>query len=132
MALSPGWRDEEIKHPLVCRKTFLRQARLLNAFDFRSVFKKGKRRKSSYFTVVFCLNRQGQHARIGVVIPKRYNPHAVTRNRIRRVIRESFRHHQTQLGQLDLVIQVVKPLNNVVNTNLYEDLSAQWQQLKTL
>lgn len=106
--------------------------RLLSAVDFQQVFKRGKRQKSTFFTVIFCDNQQAKQARLGVIIAKRHNPSAVTRNRIRRVIRESFRQHQTTLGYRDLVIQVNRPLNEIVNAGLFEDLNHQWQRLNAL
>lgn len=106
--------------------------RLLNPMDFQQVFKRGKRQKGTYFTVIFCANRERGNARLGMVIPKRHNPSAVTRNRIRRVIRESFRQHYAVLGLKDLVIQVHQSLNHIVNAGLYKDLDHQWQQLKAL
>jgi ribonuclease P protein component len=114
------------------KSAFSRDKRLLNAVDFQQVFKCGKRQKTTYFSVVFCKNQHCDKARLGVVIPKKHNPLAVTRNRIRRVIRESFRLHQAMLGSVDLVIQVQRSLHNIENAGLYEDLNHQWQQLHAL
>ena len=52
------------------------------------------------------LARPGQHKhpRLGMAISRKVARNAVARNRIKRVIRESFRHWQTQLGAVDIVI----------------------------
>ncbi len=47
-------------------------------------------------------------ARLALVVPKRLAPRAVTRNRIRRLIREAFRLHQQRLGALDCVVRMMK------------------------
>jgi ribonuclease P protein component len=41
-------------------------------------------------------------------VPKRLAPRAVTRNRIRRLVREAFRMQQARLGSLDCVVRLVK------------------------
>ena len=49
------------------------------------------------------------HARLGVVVAKRFAPRAVTRNTIKRVTRELFR--QTGLPAIDCVVRLAKPVN---------------------
>lgn len=41
--------------------------------------------------------------RLGLAISRRSAPRAVSRNRIRRIIREAFRTRQRQLGPVDLI-----------------------------
>ncbi len=48
------------------------------------------------------------YPRLALVVPKRLAPHAVTRNRIRRLVREAFRLQQPRLGALDCVVRLVK------------------------
>jgi ribonuclease P protein component len=43
-------------------------------------------------------------ARLGLVVSRRAAPRAVQRNRIKRYIRESFRHHKPLLRGLDVVV----------------------------
>ena len=45
-------------------------------------------------------------ARLGVTVPKKGNRRAVRRNRIKRIVREQFRHRQADLAGHDLVVQV--------------------------
>lgn len=54
-------------------------------------------------TVLAIPNRQ-QHPRLGLAISRKVARNAVARNRIKRVIRESFRHWQTRLDALDIVV----------------------------
>jgi len=48
------------------------------------------------------------YPRLALVVPKRLAPRAVTRNRIRRLVREAFRMQQARLGALDCVVRLVK------------------------
>lgn len=48
-------------------------------------------------------NQQG-HPRLGLAISRKVARTAVARNRIKRVIRESFRHWQDRLDALDIVV----------------------------
>jgi len=50
------------------------------------------------------------HARLGVVVAKRFAPRAVTRNTIKRLTRELFR--QTSLPALDCLVRLARPVNS--------------------
>jgi ribonuclease P protein component len=49
-------------------------------------------------------------SRLGMIVGKRQSPRAVDRNRIRRVVRESFRRRVAELPALDIVVQLARPL----------------------
>ena len=49
------------------------------------------------------------HARLGVVVAKRFAPRAVTRNTIKRVTRELFR--VAQLPAVDCIVRLARPVN---------------------
>ena len=51
-------------------------------------------------------------ARLGLVVTKKGNRTAVRRNRIKRIIRDRFRHCQSELEGYDLVIQVFGELDD--------------------
>jgi ribonuclease P protein component len=53
------------------------------------------------------------------------------RNRIRRVIRESFRHHRQTLPNLDILLIARSASANQTNPVLRADLERLWQQLAT-
>lgn len=58
--------------------------------------------------------------RLAIIVAKRYVKHAVKRNRIKRIIKESFRHHKHELGGVDIVIRVYKDVNDLDNKNLHQ------------
>jgi ribonuclease P protein component len=70
-----------------------------------------------------------EHARLGLAVSKKKLKRAVDRNRLKRVIRESFRSHQTMLTGLDLVV-VNRGADMSDNNGYYlASLSLHWQRL---
>lgn len=66
-------------------------------------------------------------ARLGTAIPKRYIKTAVWRNRIKRIIRESFRHNQEALTGFDVIIVVHKPIKN--EAVVLENIKKVWSKV---
>ena len=82
---------------------FPREARLVRKAEFDAVYRAGKRRSSSHFTVFFRANEQPQ-SRFGFSIKKTLGG-AVVRNRIRRRLREMVRCHRLEIpAGWDIVI----------------------------
>src|SRR5438094_7609252 len=83
--------------------TFPREARLVRRGEFDAVYRAGKRRSSSHFTVFFRVN-QLPESRFGFSIKKALGG-AVVRNRIRRRLREIVRCHRMEIpAGWDIVI----------------------------
>jgi ribonuclease P protein component len=57
---------------------------------------------------VFATQGECPQARLGIVVAKRNVKSAVARNKVKRLIRESFRKQQEQLSGLDVVVVVKK------------------------
>jgi len=82
---------------------FPREARLVRRGEFDAVYRAGKRRSSSHFTVFLRAN-QLPVSRFGFSIKKALGG-AVVRNRIRRRVREIVRCHRTEIpAGWDIVI----------------------------
>lgn len=77
------------------RLRFPREARLVRRGEFDAVYRAGKRRSSSHFTVFFRANALPK-SRFGVSIKKALGG-AVVRNRIRRRLREIVRCHRAEI-----------------------------------
>ena len=60
---------------------------------------------------------------------KKHLRRATSRNRIKRLIRESFRHHQHELRGLDIVVLVKPGLDAVDNRTLLDALERHWRRL---
>src|SRR5437588_9926765 len=83
--------------------TFPRQSRLVRRGEFDAVYRAGKRRSSSHFTVFFRANELPQ-SRFGFSIKKALGG-AVVRNRIRRRLREVVHCHRLEIAAgWDIVI----------------------------
>ncbi|MBP6103674.1 MAG: ribonuclease P protein component [Gammaproteobacteria bacterium] len=106
---------------------FARHKRLLTKADYSAVFANPISLKSSYFTMLARPHSAG--ARLGVIVAKRIMKHAVDRNRVRRLIRESFRHHQQALSGLDIVVLVRCNCADKPSGVLLSCLRKQWQDL---
>ena len=110
---------------------FSRQSRLLKPAQFKLVFQQPIRSTDSYFRVLARANEVQQN-RLGMAVSKKACAKAVGRNRIKRVVRESFRNRM--LGQavetsLDIVILPTAHAAGQNNNTLNESLSTHWQTL---
>lgn len=69
-------------------------------------------------------------ARLGVTVSRRVALRANRRNRIKRQIRESFRHHQAALAGLDLIVIARAAANQATASRLRESLEQHWIIIK--
>jgi len=107
---------------------FTRLHRLLKSSDFKYVFDRPCKSADLYFTVLAKMNHR-MHARLGLVITKKKLKLAVMRNRIKRLIRESFRHHQQPLAGVDCVVLAREETKQVNNRELLASLGKHWEQI---
>ena len=108
---------------------FSRRARLSNKADFSHVFAQPVKSGDPYFTVLARPNSLG-FPRLGLAISRKSAPSAVVRNRIKRIIRESFRYHQHALGGLDLVVIGQPKIGTQANAVLFTSLQRHWDRLR--
>jgi len=71
-------------------------ARVLSSAEFERIFKHGKRTASPLLALHVLTQDEGE-ARLGLVVSRKVDKRAVGRNRIKRVVREYFRHLRAQL-----------------------------------
>ncbi|MEE9334763.1 MAG: ribonuclease P protein component [Granulosicoccaceae bacterium] len=110
---------------------FPRTVRLLTPADFGQVFKRNKR-ASNHHWIVLAHRGLSPVARIGMAIAKKKAKRAVDRNRIKRVLRESFREQQRALAGLDVVV-LNKPSAAAANSReLRASIDAIWAELAAL
>ncbi|MCC5858872.1 MAG: ribonuclease P protein component [Ectothiorhodospiraceae bacterium] len=110
------------------RYPFPRKARLLASAEFGRVFAGAERVADRYFTVLGVSNDRGE-ARLGLAISKRAARRAVDRNRIKRVIRESFRHCRPELPSLDIVVMARPAAATAETEELSRAMDKLWQRL---
>lgn len=108
---------------------FPRHARLLSKPDFQAIFQHADC-KSSDQSMTLLARRNGlDYARLGMAVGKRVDKKAVVRNRVKRQVRESFRHHQQNLSGLDIVVLGREGASRMENSQLMKSLQAHWQKV---
>jgi ribonuclease P protein component len=85
---------------------FTKAVRLRQRQDYLRAQAQGKRLHTRHFGVTLAPMAAG-HPRLGLVVTRRLGK-AVRRNRVKRLLREFFRRHQTGLPDFDLVIMAKK------------------------
>jgi ribonuclease P protein component len=109
---------------------FQRTSRLTDAASFGRVFRKARRSRDNMFTVLTTEN-SGHEARLGMAISKKVCRLASDRNRLKRIIRESFRQHQAELEGLDIVVLNQSGTQHADNKALFDSLAQHWTSSRT-
>ncbi len=95
---------------------FPRSARVRARSDFDRIFQHGRR----VALPVLALHWQPSDvpARLGLAVSRKVDPHAVGRNRIKRVLRNAFRHLRGQLAAGDYVVVARPPAGRISGPEL--------------
>ena len=72
---------------------------------------------------------QGLQSRIGFAVAKKQLKRAVDRNKVKRLIRESFRLHQNDLPNLDIVVMVRFKISQLNNQQIFARLDKHWRKV---
>ncbi len=80
------------------------------------------------FTVLAAPNALNR-ARLGQAVSRKTDRHASGRNRIKRIVRESFRHAADSLPAADFVVIARSPAAAASNDELRDSLSRHWRRL---
>jgi ribonuclease P protein component len=102
--------------------------RMRRPAEFKRAYANGRRYTNEFFTA----NAQANDltwARLGMSIAARILRRAVDRNRVRRLIRESFRMHQQQLPPLDIVIGARAATGSADRAQLRAALESLWRKI---
>jgi ribonuclease P protein component len=79
------------------------------------------------FTVLATEN-DGQAARLGLAISKKHCRLASSRNRLKRIVRESFRRNRATLEGLDIVVLNQPGTHRADNLALFDSLAQHWKK----
>lgn len=110
-------------------ESFPRRARLTRPSEYRRVFKTGLKSGDAAMTVLATANGL-EYPRLGLTIPRKAARRAVTRNRIKRIIRDSFRRQaQHYFGGLDIVVLARPGVAELTNSELRQALHHHWKRL---
>ena len=105
-------------------------ARLRRASEFTAL-RDGERWQGRHFLLRW-LKRPAGNARLGLAVSRKVSKRAVERNRIKRVVRESFRAQREGLPALDILVIPRASAAGSPNCALFADLGLAWPRLKTL
>jgi ribonuclease P protein component len=100
---------------------------LLDAAAFARVFAGARRSRDQNFTVL-CRSNDAGVARLGLAISKKNCRAATGRNRLKRIVRESFRKNQALLEGLDVVVINQPGARNSSNRQIFDSLHGHWQR----
>lgn len=119
-------------------QSFPRTARLTRPADFQRVFRRPVVSSDACFRVLACRG-QTPVPRLGLAVSRRVERTAVGRNRIKRIVRESFRHRFAPLNgesngelagpPLDFVVLPRPGCATISNARLFRSLDAHWTRL---
>ncbi|QSX79177.1 ribonuclease P protein component [Agrilutibacter solisilvae] len=95
---------------------FPRQVRVRAKADFDRIFAQGRRAATPRLAVHW--HATPTPARMGLAVSRKVDPHAVGRNRIKRALREAFRHHREQFAPGDYVVVARPPAREATGEQL--------------
>jgi len=99
---------------------------------FKKIFDKQDKVVSKYFVLWYSKNNINCN-RLGITVSKKFAKKAVSRNRLKRIIRESFRvNFGSFKSSFDIVLMPKSYSYNQVNKKLFLDLLVLWEKLKVI
>lgn len=107
---------------------FPRTSRLTVKRAFDRVFRDGVRSSDPAFTVLAAHNDQPA-PRLGLAVSRKTSRLATRRNRIKRIVRESFRLAAATLPAADVVVIAKPPADAASGADLRESLRRHWRRI---
>lgn len=108
---------------------FPKTVRLLKPSDYSKVFNDVQQKvPHRNFLILATPNSRG-YARVGLIFSKKNLRQAVQRNRVKRQVRETFRHQQDLPG-LDIIVIGRQGLATLDNSVIRSSLNGLWHRLK--
>ena len=109
--------------------TFEKSKRLLNAPAFQAVFDGAQYKVGHQYFLILARPTSLDHARLGLVIGKKNIRRSVHRNRVKRVVRETFRHNLDSLDSLDIIFLARKGFDSLQPSQQTRIMRETWQRL---
>ena len=106
---------------------FSRELRLLTPIQFKNVFEQPFRASTPEITILARKNNL-EHPRLGLTMAKKHLKRAHDRNRIKRLVRESFRLSQHRLPACDFVFVAKGGIGKLDNSSFVQILEKLWQR----
>ena len=106
---------------------FDKTRRLLKKSEYDYVFAEAKKIVNSEFIILYRENKVG-HARLGLALSKKMIAKAHDRNRVKRILRETFRTDK-HLPSVDIVMLARHGVGKVPNSTISTQLGNAWNKL---
>ena len=110
--------------------TFPKSIRLLNAKDYSDVFSSVDLKISTQFFLCLAKKKTRSYPRLGIIVAKKNVRLAVNRNKIKRLLRESFRTHKHDIPSYDVVMLAKHSSSQADAEKLSKELQYVWRKLK--
>ena len=110
------------------KQGFSKASRLLGPSQYSAVFKKADF-KLSAATILMLVSKSALPPRLGIVIAKKNVKSAVQRNRLKRLVRETFRLRQEEFGTIDMVVLARQSLDKMNNQEVLIQINKLFDQL---
>jgi len=120
--MEPSPKPSSRRSPLGAEK------RLRSKLQFDAIYAGGRRLDDRYFGIRVKPNGL-EHPRVGLAVAIKTMGNAVARNRLRRLLRESFRLAQHDLPAVDIVVAAKNPAREAPAPTLRASLAALWQRV---
>ncbi|NOR71264.1 MAG: ribonuclease P protein component [Methylomarinum sp.] len=108
--------------------SFPSQLRLGKPADYKKVFANPVKSTDKYFTLL-AIRNDYDHPRLGLAIAKKNIKKAVTRNLIKRAVRENFRLKQHELINIDIVVLARRDAANATSAILSKSIDKHWLKI---
>jgi len=114
---------------LLSGNSYTKADRLRKRSEFVHVFQQGRKVYNRHFTAFYCPG-QNSASRIGITVTKRVGK-AVTRNRIKRIVREHFRlTRKCTQPYLDINVIAKKEAVDLTSEEMFDSLNGLFEKIK--
>jgi ribonuclease P protein component len=106
-----------------------RRHRFAERGAYGPILKAGRKVRGQY-AVLHVGKSPGAASRLGIALTRKMIPHAVQRNRVRRLVRETFRRHVARQLPVDCVLTLRRPISRTELGPLRAELLTLLDQLR--
>lgn len=108
--------------------SFPKNLRILKSEAFSNIFSNGKKVRTKNFILYVLANDKG-YPRLGLAVGKKVSNKAVRRNRIKRILRESFRTNKILFDSYDIILVVKNEISGIDQSMVINELKAALSKL---
>jgi ribonuclease P protein component len=112
--------------------TFTKDKKLVSSNDFKKLFESNNKVKTENF-VIFVLKNNLNMPRLGVIVKRNAKCNSIKRNRIKRLVRETFRLEQYEFKiNSDILVSVYKDCSGSKQQDIAGEINSAWAKLGIL